>query len=63
MQEAKAGKVEVLRFYRPEDISQDEAYRADYWDVYASKEAVWVAVDSIVSKCRVSIGNGTGRVC
>ncbi|KXZ43940.1 hypothetical protein GPECTOR_77g36 [Gonium pectorale] len=27
--------VKVRRFYRPEDISEDLAYRSDYWELYA----------------------------
>ena len=47
--------MEVLRFYRPDDISQEEAYRADYWDVYASNEKLKVSVGDLVSKCSVSL--------
>lgn len=55
--DAAPSKVQVMRFYRPEDISQDQAYKADFWDVYASKEELAVDVDSIVSKCKVATAN------
>ena len=53
--------MEVLRFYRPDDISQEEAYRADYWDVYASSEKLMVSVSDIVSKCCVSLPSAAGK--
>ena len=52
--------MEVLRFYRPEDISQQQAYKADFWDVYASEEKVQVDVSSIVRKCTVSLEEQPG---
>ncbi len=57
------GKVEVRRFYRPEDISQQQAYQADFWDVYASSEKLDVEVSSIVSKCSVSLEEQPGWRC
>ena len=43
-----------MRFYRPEDISQDNAYKADFWDVYASNEQLTVDVADIIGKCSVT---------
>lgn len=51
----------VLRYYRPEDISQEHAFKADYWDVYASTEKMSVPVNDIVSKCSVSLKKETGK--
>ena len=48
-------KVEVLRFYRPEDISQEEAYRSGFWDVFASSEKLCVSIESIVGHCKVAV--------
>lgn len=57
--------VQVRRFYRPEDVSQDIAYRAGWWDLYAPQglaeeaagKASWgVAVDQVYGKCAVVIG-------
>lgn len=44
----------MRRFYHPEDVDQDHAYKADsYWDVYYSTTEVEVSVDDIVGKCVV----------
>ena len=48
-------KVEVLRFYRPEDISQEQAYRSGFWDVFASSEKLCISIDSIVGHCKVAV--------
>ncbi len=61
LQSLGEGKVEVLRFYRPDDISQEQAYRADYWDVYASTEKLTVSVSDIVDKCSVSLTKLAGK--
>eukprot|EP00878_Enallax_costatus_P028542 GHUV01030833.1.p2 GENE.GHUV01030833.1~~GHUV01030833.1.p2 ORF type:complete len:136 (+),score=30.76 GHUV01030833.1:516-923(+) len=59
-QDAKPGKIMIQRFYRPEDISKDLAYKSEFWDVYASPEppssgrcewVQWVDVDMVVRKC------------
>lgn len=61
-QDAKPSKIKVQRFYRPEDISKDEAYKASFWDVYATPEpssssssscewVQWVDVDYVVRRC------------
>ena len=50
-------KVEVQRYYRPEDISQDQAYKAGLWDVYASDEKEMIELSSIIGRCQVA-GNG-----
>lgn len=46
-------QVTLRRFYRPEDISRDIAYSAEYTDVYESKETLAVPLDDVVSKCSV----------
>jgi hypothetical protein len=46
-------QVTLRRFYRPEDISRDIAYAAEYTDVYESKETLAVPLDDVVSKCSV----------
>lgn len=50
----------MCRFYRPEDVSQQQAYQADFWDVYASSEKVQVDVSAIVGKCTVSLEEQPG---
>ena len=38
--EGKVGSLTVKRFYRPEDISREQAYKAgSYYEVYASGES------------------------
>lgn len=51
----------MLRFYRPEDISRDQALKADFWEVYASVEKLEIDAEDIVSKCQVGGPNETGR--
>ena len=46
-------KVTLKRFYRPEDISRDHAYKAEFLDVFASTETQTVPVEALVSHCRV----------
>lgn len=46
-------QVTLRRFYRPEDISRDAAYRAAFTDVYKSEETLAVPLDTVVSKCSV----------
>ncbi|KAL4556199.1 hypothetical protein LXL04_038842 [Taraxacum kok-saghyz] len=45
--------VQVRRFYRPEDVSLDKAYRSDIQEVYYSEEVVKLSVSSIEGKCEV----------
>ncbi|GFR46091.1 hypothetical protein Agub_g7558 [Astrephomene gubernaculifera] len=64
-------KIQVRRFYRPEDISADLAYRSDYYDLYAPAAAAGAAaaaagaagtgalsipVGEVYGKCRVMVG-------
>ncbi len=51
-------KVTLKRFYRPEDISIDTAYRANLYEVYASNETESAEVDSFVGKCSVGLEAG-----
>lgn len=46
-------QVTLRRFYRPEDISRDVAYNAEFTDLYESQETLAVALDDVVSKCSV----------
>lgn len=44
----------LRRFYRPEDVSRDQAYRAaSFHEVYASEEQVTVGVEDVVGRCTV----------
>lgn len=61
LQSAAPTKVEVRRFYRPEDISPDLAHSSDFWDVFASDEQLEVDVTDIVSKTRVAVGRAEGQ--
>ncbi|KAK9785341.1 hypothetical protein WJX73_005011, partial [Symbiochloris irregularis] len=45
--------IEVRRFYRPEDISQDRAYAAGYREVYASDEVFSLDLDQVLGPCTV----------
>ncbi|DBB09374.1 TPA: hypothetical protein ACH3X3_007949 [Trebouxia sp. C0006] len=55
-------KVTLKRFYRPEDISIDTAYRANLYELYASDETQSVEVDSFVGKCSVGVeASGPGE--
>ena len=60
LQEGDSTKIEVQRFWRPDDISQEQAYKADFWDVYASNEQIVVDKSEIVSKCIVSLQDSEG---
>ena len=51
---AQVKRVEVQRFYRPEDISRDQAYKAGLWDVYASDEKVVIDLASVVGPCQLA---------
>ncbi|KAI7755349.1 hypothetical protein M8C21_026116, partial [Ambrosia artemisiifolia] len=45
--------VQVRRFYRPEDLSADKAYRSDIQEVYYSEETHKLSVSAIEGKCEV----------
>ncbi|KAK7344087.1 hypothetical protein VNO77_13339 [Canavalia gladiata] len=51
--EMKSTKVNVRRFFRPEDISNQKAYCSDIREVYYSEETRTVSVESIEGKCEV----------
>lgn len=60
VQDAKPSKIKIQRFYRPEDISKDFAYKSGFWDIYASPEppssgscgwVQWVDIGCMVHKC------------
>ncbi|KAL7235643.1 hypothetical protein ACSBR1_019021 [Camellia fascicularis] len=46
-------KVKVRRFFRPEDISAEKAYRSDIQEVYYSEQMVTVPLIAIEGKCEV----------
>ena len=48
-------KVTLKRFYRPEDISIDAAYKAELYEVYSSNDKQCVDVDSLVGRCSVGL--------
>ncbi|KAL7593148.1 hypothetical protein Lser_V15G34056 [Lactuca serriola] len=45
--------LQVRRFYRPEDLSLDKAYRSDIQEVYYSEEVHKLEVSAIEGKCEV----------
>lgn len=45
--------VQVRRFYRPEDLSADKAYRSDIQEVYYSEETNKLSVSYLEGKCEV----------
>ena len=48
----------MKRFYRPEDISIDAAYKAELYEVYSSGEKQCMDVDSLVGRCFVGLEAG-----
>lgn len=46
--------VEVQRFYRPEDISRERAYKASLREVYASMERCTIDLSAVVAPCSVA---------
>ncbi|KAJ7970086.1 DNA (cytosine-5)-methyltransferase [Quillaja saponaria] len=51
--QVKPTHINVRRFYRPEDISSDKAYRSDIREVYYSEETLVIAIESLEGKCEV----------
>ncbi|KAJ9558016.1 hypothetical protein OSB04_012630 [Centaurea solstitialis] len=45
--------VQVRRFYRPEDLSSDNAYRSDIQEVYYSEQVNKLPLSAIEGKCEV----------
>nr|XP_043622522.1 DNA (cytosine-5)-methyltransferase 1B-like isoform X2 [Erigeron canadensis] len=45
--------VQVRRFYRPEDLSEDKAYRSDIQEVFYSEEVHKLSVAALEGKCEV----------
>ncbi|KAL8255048.1 hypothetical protein R6Q59_033269 [Mikania micrantha] len=45
--------VQVRRFYRPDDLSADKAYRSDIQEVYYSEETHKLSVSALEGKCEV----------
>ncbi|KAF6265105.1 hypothetical protein COO60DRAFT_1470199 [Scenedesmus sp. NREL 46B-D3] len=60
---ALPSKLRLQRFFRPEDVGKEDAYRAGFWQVYASPQPAsasssegwvhWVDVASVIRKCCV----------
>ena len=46
-------RVEVERFYRPEDISHERAYTAGFHEVYASTELLVLDMEEVIGPCIV----------
>ncbi|XP_057502306.1 DNA (cytosine-5)-methyltransferase 1-like isoform X2 [Actinidia eriantha] len=46
-------KIKVRRFYRPEDISSEKAYRSDLRELYYSDQMVTVPLTAVEGKCEV----------
>lgn len=46
--------VRVRRFYRPEEVSQDAAYKSSYWDLYYSSTTATVPIADVVGRCTVA---------
>ena len=57
LQEVKS--VEVQRFYRPEDISREQGYRAGFWDIYASSESEELGIEDVQNLCTVQRSGAT----
>ncbi|KAK4740996.1 hypothetical protein SAY87_024584 [Trapa incisa] len=51
--DALSTKIEVRRFFRPEDISSEKAYYSDIREVYYSEDIQKLAVNTIKGKCEV----------
>ena len=48
-----SNEIVVTRCARPEDVSEDVAYEAGWWDIFVTSESVAVDAASIVRKCHV----------
>ncbi|XP_010274981.1 PREDICTED: DNA (cytosine-5)-methyltransferase 1A-like isoform X2 [Nelumbo nucifera] len=46
-------KVKVRRFFRPEDVSSEQAYTSDVREIFYSEQILSVPVDTIQGKCEV----------
>ena len=51
-------RVEVKRFFRPEDISRERAYAASFHEVYASEDLLTLDLDDVVGPCTVVPAGG-----
>jgi len=53
--------IKVRRFFRPEDVSSDIAYSAEWWELYSGPEAEeTVPVEKVVGKCHIKLGGKPG---
>ena len=48
-----SNEIVVTRCARPEDVSEDVAYEAGWWDIFVTSESVAVDAASIIRKCHV----------
>ena len=53
MQGKAPTRVTLQRYYRPEDISRDQAYRAGFREVYSSAQENILDVDDLIGRCTV----------
>ena len=53
MQGKAPTRVTLQRYYRPEDISRDQAYRASFREVYSSAQEETLDVDDLIGRCTV----------
>ena len=54
MQGKAPTRVTLQRYYRPEDISRDQAYRAGFREVYSSAQEEILDVDDLIGRCTVA---------
>ncbi|XP_021731440.1 DNA (cytosine-5)-methyltransferase 1A-like [Chenopodium quinoa] len=55
-------KIKVRRYFRPEDISAEKAYRSDIREVYFSEQIQSLAVAAVQGKCQVRRKNDLSSV-
>ena len=53
MQGKAPTRVTLQRYYRPEDISRDQAYRASFREVFSSAQEETLDVDDLIGRCTV----------
>ncbi|GAB4846818.1 hypothetical protein Ancab_025825 [Ancistrocladus abbreviatus] len=49
----KSVRVQVRRFFRPEDICAEKAYHSDIREVYYTEVVLWVTLANVQGKCEV----------
>ena len=53
MQGKTPTRVTLQRYYRPEDISRDQAYRAGFRELYSSPPEETLDVNDLIGRCTV----------